>query len=179
MNILISGGARSGKSRFAESLYPNQDVTYVCTYVNDLQDIEMLSRIHKHQQQRSAMWHTVEVNTSLDVSSEYVLLDCISVFVSNVLYLYSKDIIYIDDLIINQVEQHLHLELTRLLAQSSHIIFVTNEVGSSLVPQSHLERVYRDILGRINCWLAERVNVVYLVVCGQPLKIKEEKHNED
>lgn len=174
MKRLITGGARSGKSSFAESLYQNDNVTYIATSIYDEDDYEMIDRIKKHQLQRNSLWKTVEVDYYLDIKADYILLDCLALFTSNVLYSYTKDLDLIDSKIFDQILNHLKNEITKLIDNNKDIIFVTNEVGLGLVPINHLERVYRDLLGKVNIYVASKVDEVYLVTCGIPLKIKGE-----
>lgn len=176
MSTLITGGARSGKSLFAESLFKNNDqVTYVASYVVDQNDLEMLDRIAKHQSQRNANWSLKEVNTKLDLKdNKFVLFDCLAIFTSNVLFSYSKDLAKVDADTFDLILEHLKQEIDYLLSNNQEVIIVTNEVGSSITPMNHLERVYRDLLGKINTYTASKCQTVYLVVCGIEIKIKGE-----
>lgn len=173
MHILVTGGARSGKSSYAEQMFKDQnDVVYLASYINDNSDAEMQLRIKKHQQQRNSNWDTIEIKHYLDVCAKNVLFDCLSVYTSNVMYYYTKDLEYIDEHKIDEIFNHIINEVLKLLKNTKQTIIVTNEVGNGLVPSHHLERVYRDILGRVNRAVANDVDNVYLVVCGQPLQIK-------
>ncbi|MDL2211289.1 bifunctional adenosylcobinamide kinase/adenosylcobinamide-phosphate guanylyltransferase [Erysipelotrichaceae bacterium OttesenSCG-928-M19] len=173
MNKLITGGARSGKSEFAESLLKeNDDVLYVATYINDHNDEEMAARIKRHQLQRNSNWQTKEVSYTLDIKSNDILLDCLSVFCSNVLYYFTKNIDDISNEKVSEIEKYLMNEIDKLFENCYNITVVTNEVGNGLVPTNQVERVYRDLLGRINRYVANKVDEVYLVVCGQNIKIK-------
>ncbi|MDF9866773.1 adenosylcobinamide kinase/adenosylcobinamide-phosphate guanylyltransferase [Bacilli bacterium PM5-3] len=173
MYKLITGGARSGKSLYAESLLNEKDdVTYIASYIYDKNDNEMVERIRKHQEQRNSNWKTIEVDYCLDVSADSILFDCLSVFSSNVLYKYSKDIEYVDKDLNEKIYQRIILEIDKLFINCKDIIIVTNEVGYGLVPSNHIERIYRDLLGRVNRYVANKCDEVYLVVCGQNIKIK-------
>lgn len=180
MHILVTGGARSGKSSFAENLYNNQDdVVYLASYISDPNDVEMQLRIKKHQEQRNSLWKTIELEHYIDVQTDKVMFDCLSVFTSNVMFHYTKDMEYIDGKTIDIIINHITQEVDKLLKNTKQAVIVTNEVGNGLVPAYHLERVYRDLLGRVNRYVADQVDNVYLVVCGQALKIKETKNNEN
>ena len=180
MYRLITGGARSGKSLYAESLYQElNEVVYLASYIFDLDDLEMCERIRQHQEQRNSNWQTKEVDYHLNVTADYLLFDCLAVFTSNVLYKYSYNLEYISNELNETIYHHLIKEIDCLFANNSNIIIVSNEVGSGLVPINHLERVYRDLLGRINRYVASKCDEVYLVVCGQPLKIKGGSENEN
>ncbi|WP_423363538.1 bifunctional adenosylcobinamide kinase/adenosylcobinamide-phosphate guanylyltransferase [Mycoplasma sp. P36-A1] len=174
MNTLITGGARSGKSAFAESLLANNnDVTYISSYVIDENDEEMIDRIKRHKQQRNSNWGLIESNTTLDaINTKDILFDCLAIFTSNVLYKYSKDLEKIDGQLFDTMLNHLKKEIDKLLDNNENIIIVTNEVGLSTTPFNHVERIYRDLLGKINVYTASRVDNVYFVVCGIPQKIK-------
>lgn len=172
MKVLVTGGARSGKSTFAESLYDVDDVTYVATYVKDFDDVEMNERVNKHIKQRNQNWNTIEVNTSLNVCSENVIMDCLSIFVSNVLFHYVNDSEYVSDETMEIITNHIEKELSYLISNCNNVVIVTNEVGMGIVPSNHISRVYRDILGRVNRFVADYVDDVYLVVCGQKIKVK-------
>ncbi|MEG0283900.1 MAG: bifunctional adenosylcobinamide kinase/adenosylcobinamide-phosphate guanylyltransferase [Erysipelotrichales bacterium] len=173
MKTLVTGGARSGKSSYAESLYQDyDDVLYIATYINEHNDSEMENRIKKHVEQRNSKWQTYEASYNLDVENNKVMLDCLSVFTSNVLFYYAKDVEYINDELFQKVLKHLEKEVDYLIENNKEVIIVTNEVGSSLVPINHVERIYRDLLGKINVYAANKCNNVYLVVCGQNIKIK-------
>lgn len=181
MKILVTGGARSGKSYFAESLYSlESNVTYVATYINENKDPEMQDRINLHQARRKASWQTFELKYQIleEKLNEYVLFDCLSVFTSNMLFHYSKDIDYIDQALFDKILADIQSQISILLKFNPNTIFVTNEVGYGLIPTNHLERVYRDLLGKVNCYVASLVDEVYLVVCGQPIQIKGEIKNE-
>lgn len=173
MKILITGGARSGKSSYAESLYQgSNDVAYLATYINDNCDAEMTERVRKHQAQRPASWKTVEIKNTIDINRDKVLFDCLSIYTSNIMYQYTKGIEYINEDVQNQILKHIVSGIQKLLANNSDVVIVTNEVGSATIPDNHVERVYRDLLGRVNCEVAKLVDEVYLVVCGCPMKIK-------
>lgn len=172
MKVLVTGGARSGKSTFAESLYNIDNVIYVATYISNYDDVEMCERVEKHIKQRNSLWSTIEVDTVLNISEENVILDCLSIFVSNVMFHYINENEFISDNEVEQITKHIETELSYLLSKCNNIVIVTNEVGMGIVPDNQLSRVYRDILGRVNRFVADYVDDVYLVVCGQNLKIK-------
>ncbi len=177
--ILITGGARSGKSQYAESLYIDRhDVTYIATSI--AADPEMAERVRLHQLSRPVTWKTFEAASHLDaaVSAEtrYYLLDCLSVFTSNIMFEMTKtyDTIPVD--VQQQIEEKVMTEITLLMQKIQDIdgtlVIVTNEVGLSIVPEHHIARVYRDILGKVNQRTAALCHEVYLVVCGIPLQLR-------
>lgn len=178
MIILVTGGARSGKSTFAESLYEDKkDVVYIAT--SKIWDKEMEERVKLHQRSRPSYWRTYEANYSLVNAlgeEKNYLLDCITVLTSNIMFDMSKEEEYIDYQLQTQVEDKIYQELHSLIKaieeKGYNLVLVTNEVGYSLVPDNHIGRVFRDIQGRINQRIAALSQQVYLVCCGIPVKIK-------
>ena len=178
MTVLVTGGARSGKSRFAESLYEGKsDVVYIAT--SKVWDDEMQERVNLHRDSRPREWRTYEDNYNLFHAVEKegnYLLDCITVMVSNIMFDMTQDIEYIDYILQEEVENKVILELENLIKKikekNYNLILVTNEVGNSIVPEHHISRVFRDIQGKVNQRIASMVDEVYLVCCGIPVKIK-------
>lgn len=178
MIYLVTGGARSGKSSFAESLYKDTlDVVYIAT--SKITDKEMEDRIRLHRESRPKEWRTYEGNYKLiDAIGEEknYLLDCMTVLTSNIMFDISKDAEYIDNELQSKIEDKIILELENLIKKvkdkGCNLILVTNEVGDSIVPEHHISRVFRDIQGRINQRIASLSDKVYLVCCGIPVKIK-------
>ncbi len=176
--ILVTGGARSGKSRFAESLYAEtHDVVYIATC--EPSDEEMRARVELHRQSRPASWKTfegsAELNRAVSRRKNY-LLDCLGILCSNIMFELSRN----DEKISLERQQEIELavvtevqELIRKIREiQGTLVVVTNEVGLSIVPEHHVSRVYRDILGNVNQAVAALCDEVYLVVCGIPIKIK-------
>jgi adenosylcobinamide kinase/adenosylcobinamide-phosphate guanylyltransferase len=165
--ILILGGARSGKSLFAQKLAPRygEDVLFVATA--SARDEEMRERIEKHRKARPKGWRTLEVTTGVGKGltgskSGVVILDCITLLVSNLIEERTPEA---------KVKREIH-ELIRAIDDYSTFIIVSNEVGTGLVPTSKTGRDYRDLLGWANQQLAKRADEVYLMVAGIPLRIK-------
>lgn len=178
MIILVTGGARSGKSTFAESLYDKkQDVVYIATA--RVEDDEMRERVEKHIKSRPDIWRTFEgcYNLGKCIGDEkYYLLDCVTVLVSNIMFDISKDSVHIDSNEQRQIEDTAFSVINELVESinnnGKNLIMVTNEVGCSIVPENNIARVYRDIAGRINQRIAAISDEVYAVLCGIPVKIK-------
>lgn len=178
MMTLVTGGARSGKSTFAEKLYHSKkDVVYMAT--SKIFDQEMEERIKLHRASRPEVWRTFEGNYNLKEAlgqEENYLLDCVTVLVSNIMFDITKDKEYIDFVLQREVEDRVILELTALMEEIKkngfNLVLVTNEVGDSIVPEYHVSRVFRDIQGRVNQRIASMVDEVFLVCCGLPVKIK-------
>jgi len=184
-NILIIGGARSGKSHFAQelALKLGKPVLFVATAVAG--DEEMQNRIEKHQNARPAAWNTLEVTTHIGSQisqkiggAEVVIIDCITLLVNNIFSQYSHQTGKRTDA--SLIEQKLDAEISELVECINHIdasfIIVTNEVGMGLVPANKVGRLYRDLLGRANQLLAEHADEIYLMVAGLPMQIKPPKY---
>ena len=178
MIYLITGGARSGKSTYAESIYKDKlDVAYIAT--SKIYDEEMKERVKLHQSSRPKEWRTYEGNYNLINAigeEENYLLDCITVLTSNIMFDISKNAEYIDYKIQEEIENTVIGELEKLIKEieknNYNLVLVTNEVGDSIVPEHHISRVFRDIQGRVNQRIAKLANKVYLVCCGLPVEIK-------
>lgn len=178
MIYLVTGGARSGKSTFAESIFEDKkDVVYIAT--SRIYDEEMKERVILHRKSRPEIWRTVEANYNLSDAlgdEKHYLLDCITVLSSNIMFDITKDTEYIDYKLQEEVEDKILEEVTSLISKANEknvdLVLVTNEVGDSIVPEHHISRVFRDIQGRVNQRIARQANQVYLVCCGIPVKIK-------
>ena len=179
--ILITGGARSGKSRFAQelALKSGEPVLFVATAAAG--DEEMKLRIEEHKRERSVDWRTLEATTHIGShirqkigGNRVVVVDCITLLVNNIFNQYSQQTDEQIDapLIEKEVTSEIG-ELVECINQvDASFIIVTNEVGLGLVPANKVSRLYRDLLGRANQILAERADEVYLMVAGLPVKIK-------
>ncbi len=178
--ILVTGGARSGKSTYAESIYQQAtDVTYIA--VARVSDEEMRTRIRLHQQARPQEWTTVEGTYNLSklvrkTGHSSILLDCLTILTSNIMFDMTKELAKISINVQQEIETTVFRELTSLVQHvkemDGRLVMVTNEVGYSIVPENHIARVYRDILGKINQRIAALCDEVYLVACGIPLQLK-------
>ena len=171
---LILGGARSGKSAYAEQLAAQRggSVLYVATA--QAWDDDMARRIAAHQAQRPDHWRTLEapVNVGQAIQgappADVVLIDCLTLLASNV-------IAPLDTEEQSVADQALQVEIDALCAAFSsqaHWIIVSNEVGLGIVPAYPLGRVYRDALGRANQRLAALADEVLFMVAGLPLTVK-------
>lgn len=180
---LITGGARSGKSSFAEKSVRNlgENILYIATAIAF--DDEMKERIRRHRLQRPAGWETLEAFRDFDgvlqgmlEGRNAVLLDCVTVMVSNIMLQKAMDWEGISIEEINEVEREVTKQVEALLSivheADTPFILVTNELGMGVVPPSVLGRAMRDIAGRVNQLLACAADEVYLCVSGIPVKIK-------
>lgn len=174
---LILGGARSGKSRYAEQATAQLGgrVLYVATA--QAGDEEMAARIAAHQAARPGDWDTLEAATRVGPAiqawprpAEVILLDCVTLLASNVLMELGEAV---DQA---AAESALSAEIDGLLAAfqalPAHWLVISNEVGLGLVPPYPLGRVYRDALGRANQRLAAAADDVLFMVAGLPLVVK-------
>lgn len=177
---LVLGGARSGKSNFAEKIA--RETTGSVVYIATAQglDDEMANRIKSHRQKRLDHWHTLEIPVNvgdswleMTLNADLVLLDCLTLLVSNILmkvptfngnYDYDKSAIPVKE----EVEKICEVAE----AGTADWLIVSNEVGLGLVPVNSMGRIYRDLLGWANQRVASSAQGVYLLVAGIPLKIK-------
>lgn len=162
---LVLGGARSGKSRFAESLITRHPPPWLYVATAEAGDVEMTARIAAHKARRGTDWRTIEAPRDLagvlaEQGNKPVLVDCLTLWLSN-LMLANSDI----DAAVARLEQA--LEQTY-----GPVVLVANEVGSGVVPENALARRFRDLQGQINQRLAARADRVVLVVAGLPLFVK-------
>lgn len=188
--ILVTGGVRSGKSVYAESLAKalKGEILYIATSL--ALDSEMKDRIKKHIDRRPTNFKTLEAYKDFDkkLTSEIlkdksgVLLDCITNMISNLLLEKCTDLNNISTDKIKECEDYVKDEFEKLLSICTlydiPFIFVTNEVGMGLVPEYPIGRLFRDISGMINQFVARRASSVYLCVSGIPVEIKKESENK-
>ena len=166
--ILVTGGARSGKSRHAEALIgDSSQVLYIAT--SQILDDEMAARTVERWQHLDELIHA-DINPN-----EAVLLECVTTMVTNLLFDYGGDKDP-DEWNYQAMEQAINAEIQSLIAACQRcpakVVLVTNEVGMGIVPESRLARHFRDIAGRVNQQLAAAANEVWLVVSGIGVKIK-------
>lgn len=177
--ILILGGARSGKSYYAEKLAAELGPQIVYVATAEAGDEEMKARIEAHRLSRPAGWRTLETPfrvaaalASLTERPDALLLDCLSLLVSNIL-------LSLETAPVATIEAAVQSEIETLLAArqalAAPLIIVSNEVGLGVVPPYPLGRVYRDLLGRANQQLAAQANRVIFMVAGLPLTVKEDR----
>lgn len=162
---LVLGGARSGKSRYAESLITSLPSPWIYLATAEARDPEMAERIAAHRSRRGPGWQTIEAPRELAeavISAGQVpmLVDCLTLWLSNLL-LADADI----DAQVDRLE--------RALAQTrAPVVLVGNEVGFGIVPENALARRFRDLQGSVNQRLAGQAERVVLMVAGLPLALK-------
>jgi adenosylcobinamide kinase/adenosylcobinamide-phosphate guanylyltransferase len=177
-STLITGGARSGKSRLAQELAikTGDPVLFVATA--EAGDEEMKRRIEAHRKSRPANWSTLEVTTHIGRKitrnigqARTVIIDCITLLVNNVFQEHegTTDAAPIEKAVVAEIK-----ELIKCIEHSSaRFIIVTNEVGLGIVPADRISRLYRDLLGKANQMLAEYADEVILMAAGIPIIIKK------
>ena len=171
---LILGGARSGKSRYAENLAvkSNKKLLYIATA--SVQDDEMLARVEQHKKDRkSQQWITIEEPLSLAqalqenaTTDTIILVDCLTMWLNNLLANNNK----------LRLQTELKSLLTCLESLPCEVIFVSNEVGMGIVPMGELTRQFVDESGRLHQQLAQIVDTVVFMVAGLPLFIKPQNN---
>jgi len=162
---LVLGGARSGKSRHAESLITAFPPPWIYIATAQPGDDEMVARIKSHRERRGAHWHTIEAPRELASAlaacgKAPVLVDCLTLWLSNLMLAEA-----------NIDEETARLEKT-LAAVNGPLVLVANEVGSGIVPSYPLGRRFRDLQGLLNQRIAARAERVILMVAGLPLAVK-------
>ncbi|MGE0228529.1 MAG: bifunctional adenosylcobinamide kinase/adenosylcobinamide-phosphate guanylyltransferase [Dehalococcoidia bacterium] len=174
----VTGGARSGKSRFAERLAAStgREVVYVATL--EPLDAEMEHRVTRHRESRPAAWRTIEAPrdplTALDAApaEACVLLDCLSLWVTNLLLdaAPEPDPAAVGALAAD-VERRVGALLEAVSRRPGPLIVVSNEVGAGIVPEHALGRAFRDLLGWANQQVAASASRAWLLVAGRALEL--------
>ncbi len=172
-STLILGGARSGKSSYAESRAAQfKAVTYIATGINHDDDIDWLERIAAHQLRRPAHWkliETLDLPSAIDSSEGVALIDCLTLWLSNLLD--ELEAWTLPRSVWSPILADKVAEL--LLVIGRHDLFiVTNEIGFGVHPESGSGRLFRDELGRLNVQVANICDEVVLVIAGIPMKLK-------
>lgn len=165
--ILVLGGARSGKSSYAEKLVEGSGLQPVYLATGRAYDKEMESRISIHRNRRGLQWQTVEEPLNLVGALEkhvghgcFVLVDCLTLWITNLM----------------MAEQNIAAETEALIAAlrelSGPVVFVSNEVGLGIVPENRMAREFRDHAGFLHQAVASVADEVYFMAAGLPLKMK-------
>lgn len=174
---LLLGGARSGKSSYAQKFAEDsgKSVTFLATA--QAFDEEMSERIRKHQAERPASWETLEVPLGIasqtkQIKSEVVVLDCITLLVSNLMMQFVQEDRVEEEPYMKAVQSEMDGLLSAIHASNQQWIIVSNEVGLGLVPPYQMGRVYRDAIGGANQRLAREADAVLFMVAGIPMVVK-------
>ncbi|MDD2706800.1 MAG: bifunctional adenosylcobinamide kinase/adenosylcobinamide-phosphate guanylyltransferase [Verrucomicrobiae bacterium] len=174
--ILVTGGARSGKSSFAQKMAEGLPGPRIYVATCPLLDDEMRSRVQRHRMDREGKgWKTVEEPVRLAAALSglanpgVVLVDCLTLWVNNLMHQAEQAGCGLKEEDIARECEGVADAAARL---TGTVIMVTNEVGMGIVPENQMARLFRDLTGRCSQTLAARAGEVYLVSCGLPLKLK-------
>ena len=165
--ILITGGARSGKSTYAERLALSLSTNPVYMATARVTDREFAQRVRIHQERRGKEWTNIEEDRELsrhNVSGRTVLIDCVTMWCSNFFFDHDGQI--------QPTLEAVEREFDRFTAQDATFIFVTNEIGMGGTSANDLQRHFTDLLGWVNQYVAARADEVVLTVSGIPVRIK-------
>ncbi len=168
---LILGGARSGKSRYAQKLASElKRVAFIATARPS--DSEMRRKIAQHRSERPASWETIEAPTDLanaiesrSTKATVIIIDCLTLYLDNVMHAKRGAVI--------EIERRLHQVCEAIRTSKSSVIVVSNEVGCGVVPAFRSGRRYRDLLGQLNQQIAEMADRVIFMVAGMALTVKD------
>lgn len=169
--ILVTGGARSGKSRFAERYAAEHGthIAYIATA--EILDDEMRFRVRLHRERRPDNWTTFEAPRDAQLAmaqagqiADLTLFDCLTIYTSNLFCAGVTDYATIESATQKLIDQ--------ARANRGITIFVTNEVGDGIVPDNPMAREYRDLVGLVNQQMGHAADELYLICCGQPLRVK-------
>ena len=174
---LVLGGARSGKSEFSEDIYKDtDDVTYIATA--KAIDKEFEERIALHKARRNTKWTTIEAYkdfASIEMKTKYYFLDDVTNMLTNILFdhlgardIADEDVSLVEKLAIDEVATL----FTRVKEMDADIVIVSSELGAGLVPEAKLSRLFRDMHGRVNQYIAKNADEVYYVIASIGVKIK-------
>lgn len=165
--VLVTGGARSGKSAFAERVVRESGLERLYVATSEARDGEMAERIARHRAERGEGWRTLEVPIALADAlaaeagpGRIVLVDCLTLWLTNVM------------LAERPVEAESEALIAALAAAAGPIVLVSNEVGLGIVPDTPLGRRFRDAQGRLNRRVAEIATDAFFVAAGCPLRLK-------
>lgn len=169
MIVLITGGQRSGKSRYAEQMALRLSPNPVYIATAHVGDEEMAERVRRHQRRRGGQWTNYEEERRIsrfDIEGRVAVVDCLTLWCSNFMYDGEREAT-VDDALSAAKE-----EFDRMARKDATIIFVTNEIGSGGVSPNAVQRRFTDLQGWMNQYVAERADKVILMVCGIPVTIK-------
>ena len=168
--MLVTGGVRSGKSSYAQKLAESSGAKVFYIATAEALDAEMKKRINSHKRYRSKRWVTIEepirlvkAIDSLPAGNVTVILDCLTLFISNLIHKGKSD---------TWIRAEISKIIQALRKKAGLSIIVTNEVGSGIVPEGKLSRRFRDLQGIINQIAAKEADRVCLLVSGIPVQIK-------
>jgi len=165
---LVIGGARSGKSRFAQAMAEAHAGEVQLIVTAEILDEEMRARVDKHRAERPANWRVTEAPVDLPEAitqqtapGAFVLVDCLTLWLSNILCTQPE-----------RLDARIEALCAAIASAQGHLVMVSNEVGWSIVPENKLARLFRDEQGRLNQRVATLCDEVTLVAAGLPLRLK-------
>ncbi|MBO4214810.1 MAG: bifunctional adenosylcobinamide kinase/adenosylcobinamide-phosphate guanylyltransferase [Bacteroidaceae bacterium] len=164
--ILITGGARSGKSRYAEELALSLTSHPVYVATAHVWDEEFRERVKKHQERRGSEWTNIEEEKQLskhELTGRVAVIDCITLWCTNFFF-------ELQD--VDAALEALKSEFDQFTAQDATYIFVTNEIGMGGVSENAVQRKFTDLQGWMNQYVASKADEVILMVSGIPVKVK-------
>ena len=175
--VLLTGGARSGKSRYAQELAQNSGKKVLFVATAQGLDVDMQKRIARHREDRPQSWKTLEAHEKIGTQiqtnigdAQLVIIDCITMLINNVFNNYG------DEIPVAEIEDAANKEICELIecfkSIPAEFILVTNEVGLGIVPATRVGRVYQDLLGKVNQRLVAASDEVLFMVSGLPLRVK-------
>ena len=165
--ILITGGARSGKSSYAEKMALSLTDNPVYLATARVWDEEFRERVHRHQERRGPEWTNIEEEKELsrhDLTGRIVLIDCITMWCNNFFFDLNDDV----DATLSAMKE----EFLKFTNQDATFIFVTNEIGMGGTSTNDIQRRFTDLQGWMNQFVASQADEVILMVSGIPMKIK-------
>jgi adenosylcobinamide kinase/adenosylcobinamide-phosphate guanylyltransferase len=164
--ILITGGARSGKSRYAEELALSLSKNPVYVATAHVWDDEFRERVKKHQERRGPEWTNIEEEKLLskhDLSGQVAVIDCITLWSTNYFFELQE---------VDKALEALKAEFDKFTAKDATYIFVTNEIGMGGVSENAVQRKFTDLQGWMNQYVASKADEVILMVSGIAVKVK-------
>ena len=165
--VLITGGQRSGKSRYAEKLARSMADKPLYVATARVMDEEMKERVESHQNARGDEWETLEEDLRIgkaEASDGVILVDCITLWLINLLMDMGNDR--------ERILSFAREGLDALFQKDASLIFVSNEIGMGMTPTDGLSRNFLDLQGKVNQELAEQADELIFMVAGQALPIK-------
>ena len=171
--ILITGGQRSGKSRYAEELALSLSDHPVYVATAHIWDEEFRQRVLRHQERRGPQWTNIEEERELsrhNLTGQVAVIDCITLWCTN--FFFDRNKPDNEQPTVDEALKLLKEEFNRFTNQDATFIFVTNEIGAGGVSTDVIQRRFTDLQGWMNQYVAQKADEVILMVCGIPVKIK-------
>ncbi len=165
--IFITGGQRSGKSNYAQQIALSLSENPVYLATSRIWDEEHQKRIERHKADRGTEWTNIEEEKQLSnhrLENRVILVDCVTLWATNFFFDNNSDV----DLSLAMIKE----EFDKLIQQEAQFIFVSNEIGLGGTSENKAQRLFMDLQGWINQYIASKANRVYLMVSGIPLQVK-------